>query len=329
MASIRKRNGRYHAQVRRRGYPQATRSFINLVAAKKWVKSVEVDMERNEFLPRVTMTVNELLLRYEAEEVPKQKGARHEFWRSSFLRKQIGHIHLRDLTPAFLATHRDRRLKNVKASTVSREFTTLSTAINTAIVEWAIPLANNPVSKVRVRNADIRRDRRLEAGEEGLMLKYAQPMLQRIIVLALETAMRRGEILKIKRSDINFSTQTLYIGDTKTATPRTIPLSEKAVKTLRAQIRALDDELGGVTPIREPLLFKMHLSEWQRQMERLWRDTGIANMKFHDLRHEAISRLFESGFNVMEVATISGHKCLQHLKRYTHIKPESLVARLG
>jgi integrase len=329
MASIRKRNGRYQAQVRRRGYSPASRTFTNLATANKWIKSVEVDLERGEFLPRVTMTVNELLLRYEAEEVPKQKGARHEFWRSSFLRKQIGHIHLRDLTPAFLATHRDRRLKTVKASTVSREFTTLSTAINTAIVEWAIPLPNNPVSKVRVRNADIRRDRRLGAGEEGLMLKHAQPMLQRVIVLALETAMRRGEILKIKRSDINFSTQTLYIGDTKTATPRTIPLSEKAVKTLREQMRALDDELDGVIPIQEPLLFQIHLSEWQRQMERLWRDTGIKNLKFHDLRHEAISRLFESGFNVMEVATISGHKCLQHLKRYTHIKPESLVARLG
>ena len=222
MASIRRRNGRYHAQVRRRGYPQATRSFTNLAAANKWVRTVEVDIERGEFLPRVTMTVNELLLRYESEEVPKQKGARHEFWRSSFLRKQIGHIHLRDLTPSFLASHRDRRLKTVKASTVSREFTTLSTAINTAIVEWAIPLANNPVSKVRVRNADIRRDRRLEAGEEGLMLKHTQPMLKRIIVLALETAMRRGEILKIQRSDINFNAKTLYIGDTKTATPRTI-----------------------------------------------------------------------------------------------------------
>ena len=68
-----------------------------------------MDLERGEYLPRVTMTVNELLLRYEAEEVPKQKGARHEYWRSSFLRKQIGHKHLRDLTPAFLATHRDRR----------------------------------------------------------------------------------------------------------------------------------------------------------------------------------------------------------------------------
>ena len=79
MASIRKRNGRYHAQVRRRGYPQATRSFTSREAANKWIKSVEVDLERGEYLPRVTMTVNEVLLRYEAEEVPKQKGARHEY----------------------------------------------------------------------------------------------------------------------------------------------------------------------------------------------------------------------------------------------------------
>ena len=234
MASIRKRNGRHHVQVRRRGYPQATRSFTSREAASKWIKSVEVDMERGEYLPRVTMTVNELLLRYEAEEVPKQKGARHEFWRSSFLRKQMGHIHLRDLTPAFLAAHRDKRLKTVKPSTVSREFTTLSTAINTAIIEWGIPLASNPVSKVRVRNADIRRDRRLEPGEEQLMLKHAQPMLRCIIILALETAMRRGEILKINKSDINFDDQTLYIGDTKTNVSRTTAFRSRRKSPQRA-----------------------------------------------------------------------------------------------
>ena len=79
MSSIRKRNGRYQAQVRRRGYSPTSRTFTNLAAANKWIKSVEVDLERGEFLPRVTMTVNELLLRYEAEEVPKQKGAKHEY----------------------------------------------------------------------------------------------------------------------------------------------------------------------------------------------------------------------------------------------------------
>ena len=79
MSSIRKRNGRYQAQVRRRGYSPTSRTFTNLATANKWIKSVEVDLERGDFLPRVTMTVNELLLRYEAEEVPKQKGARHEF----------------------------------------------------------------------------------------------------------------------------------------------------------------------------------------------------------------------------------------------------------
>ena len=87
--------------------------------------------------------------------------------------------------------------------------------------------------------------------------------------------------------------------------------------------------MGGVTPIREPLLFKMHLSEWQRQMERLWRDTGIENMKFHDLRHEATSRFFEKGLNPVEVATITGHKDTRILMRYTHLRAEDLVKKLG
>lgn len=329
MASIRKRNGRFQAQVRRRGYPPASRTFTSREAAKKWIKTVEVDMERGDFLPRVTMTVNELLLKYEAEEVPKQKGARHEYWRSSFLRKQIGHVHLTDLTPAFLASHRDRRLKTIKPSTVRREFTTLSTAINIAIIEWGIPLPSNPCSKVRIRNSNIKRDRRLKAGEEELMLKHAQPMLRRIIILALETAMRRGEILRIKKSDVNFHDQTLYIGDTKTDVPRTIPLSDRAVKVLTEQIRATEQGQSRVTPICEPVLFPIHLSEWQRQMERLWRNTGIVGMTFHDLRHEKISRMFEAGFNVMEVASVSGHLSLQNLKTYTHIRPRSLVARMG
>ena len=86
-------------------------------------------------------------------------------------------------------------------------------------------------------------------------------MLKRIIILALETAMRRGEILKIRKSNINFGNQTLLIPDTKTNTPRTIPLSDRAVKALTDQIRAVEKELGGVIPLREPVLFEMRLSE--------------------------------------------------------------------
>ena len=107
------------------------------------------------------------------------------------------------------------------------------------------------------------------------------------------------------------------------------PLSDRAVKALREQMKASEKKLGGVTPIREQVLFPIHLSEWQRQMECLWAETRIVGLTFHDLRHEATSRLFEKGLNPVEVATITGHKDTRMLMRYTHLRAEDLVKKLG
>ena len=107
------------------------------------------------------------------------------------------------------------------------------------------------------------------------------------------------------------------------------PLSDRAVKALREQMKASETKLGGVTPIREQVLFPIHLSEWQRQMECLWAETRIVGLTFHDLRHEATSRLFEKGLNPVEVATITGHKDTRMLMRYTHLRAEDLVKKLG
>ena len=94
-------------------------------------------------------------------------------------------------------------------------------------------------------------------------------------------------------------------------------------------MKASEKKLGGVTPIREQVLFPIHLSEWQRQMECLWAETKIVGLTFHDLRHEATSRLFEKGLNPVEVATITGHKDTRMLMRYTHLRAEDLVKKLG
>ena len=106
-------------------------------------------------------------------------------------------------------------------------------------------------------------------------------------------------------------------------------LSDRAVKALREQMKASEKKLGEVTPIREQVLFPIHLSEWQRQMECLWAETRIVGLTFHDLRHEATSRLFEKGLNPVEVATITGHKDTKMLMRYTHLRAEDLVGGLG
>jgi integrase len=143
--------------------------------------------------------------------------------------------------------------------------------------------------------------------------------------VAIETAMRQGEIYSIRKSGINAQNQTLRIPETKTDKPRTIPLSTRALKALTEQMRAS----GNVVQMVDRPIFEVNRwTEWNR-FTRLKEQCGIEDLRFHDLRHEATSRLFERGFNVMEVASITGHENLKHLKRYTHIKPESLVARLG
>ena len=168
------------------------------------------------------------------------------------------------------------------------------------------------------------RDRRLESGEEEQLLSSFGE-LRRIIILALETGMRRGEILNIKRSHIDFVRQTLLIPLTKTDTPRTIPLSSKAIAVLREQLRGSEKVISiGVTT-----LFSYTARGLSGAFLRLSRRHKIENLHFHDLRHEATSRFFEKGLNPVEVATITGHKDTRMLMRYTHLRAEDLVKRLG
>lgn len=129
--------------------------------------------------------------------------------------------------------------------------------------------------------------------------------------------MRRGEIVAMRWEDIDFETQTLHIPITKTGDSRDIPLSDKAVEI----IRDLPSDNPRVFPISANVL---HLA-W----ERLKRRVGIDDLHFHDLRHEAISRFFERGLSMPEVALISGHRDGRMLFRYTHLRAEDVGARLN
>ena len=328
MATIRKRQGRYQAQVRRKGQPLVTRTFASKESAKKWIKAVETDMERGEFKPRLDMTVGQLIKRYQTDVIPKQKAHQSALVRCRRLRRELGKINLSDLSPAHLASYRDERLKTIKPSTLKRELSILSSAINTAIIDWGIPIPTNPVSMTRIPKHHGSRDRRLKDGEEEKLLGIAKPVYQRAIIIAVETAVRRGELLNIRKSHINFANQTLHIPQTKTDTPRTIPLSTRAIKALRDQIKSISDA-NVVQMERDSKLFSMSSPMFRHEIHRYRVKLDMEDWRFHDLRHEATSRLFEKGLNTMEVASITGHEDLRMLKRYTHIKPESLVARLG
>jgi integrase len=222
MAMIRKRGSRYNVQIRNEGYPSITKIFTSISVARKWTKSVEADMERRIHveIPDQT-TVGELLKRYQKQILLSHKGQQVEAYRLGTLKKHLGALRLIHLTPKEVASYRDLRLQEVSPSSLKRELTILSCVLTVASRDWGISISQNPVKMISLPKADKPRTRRLEAGEKERLLQGANPDLNRIISLALETGMRRGEILSIKKSHIDFNKSVLFIPSTKTDQPRT------------------------------------------------------------------------------------------------------------
>ena len=240
--------------------------------ARKWTKATEADMERrlSVSVPS-TLTVGDLLERYEFEVIPTHKGNRREIYKSRTLRKNFSKIRLCDLSPSDVRQYRDIRLKTISPATLRRELAVLSSAINHASKEWEIFVSTNPVTAISVPRTANARSRRLETDEQNRLLSASNGELRRITIIALETGMRRGEILQIRRSHIDFTLQTLLIPLTKTDTPRTIPLSSRAVVSLREQISIS----GNIAPIRETPLFSLLPDSLSQAFRRLCRRLDI------------------------------------------------------
>lgn len=211
-----------------------------------------------------------------------------------------------------------------------RELGLLRTVLETARREWDIPLLENPDANVRKPKAAAGRSRRLRADELTALLAACAEgrtdWLEPGIRLAIETGMRRGEILNMRAADLDLGNSLLTIPETKTDIPRTIPLSDNAALILH---HLLDNHTAGMDGRLFPVTANAFRLAWERCKRRASKTKpGIADLRFHDLRHEAVSRFFELGLNVPEVAAISGHKDPRMLFRYTHLKPTDIVAKL-
>jgi len=329
MATIRKLRGRWQAQVRRRGVPPRAKSFDTKTEALRWASDLESEANRSGWVADTRAaektTLRELLTRYCAEVTPGKRGAVSEASRiNSILRCPISHRTLAKLTSADVATYRDERLKSVASATVVRELNTISHAIEVATREWGLWLPRNPVKLVRRPPVPRGRTRRLKEGEEEALLSACDrgrtALLKPLIVLAIETGMRRGELLDLRWEHVDLKRCVAHLPLTKNGDSRDVPLSRRAVETLR-QLRADDPKSERVFPMTGNAV--------RLAFEHLRVRAEMSDFHFHDLRHEAISRLFEKGLNIAEVSAISGHREMKMLQRYVHLRAVDLVARLG
>lgn len=338
MASIRKRGPyQYQAEVRRKGYPPQRRTFETKAGAEVWARDTETQMDKGTWEDRTEAeqtTLEEALERYLREVTPTKKSAEQETYRIRQLQRgELAQRPLARVRGVDIAGFRDARLKDVAPSTVRLDLALLSNLFTIARREWSIAGIGNPVSDVRFPSPHKGRDRRLVPGEEERILRAAErsdkPWIKPLIQLALETAMRRGELLSLTWSRLDLENRVAHLPETKNGEARSVPLSEKATQILRSLPRSLDNRVI-------PLSANAARIAWSRTLERANREgkkeelTPIEDLRFHDLRHEATSRFFErTDLGMMEIATITGHKDLRMLKRYTHLRAGDLAQKLG
>ncbi len=334
MASITARKDRdsliigWQVRVRKKGYPLQVKTFDKKAQAQTWARQVETEMDRGIWQDRgeaERTTVNDLLDRYAREILPTKRGdAGKVMPHIRALKAGLGEKSLAALSARDVAEYRDARLSTgLKTQTARHDLALLSRAIKQGMMEWGIALpAGNPVLNVRMPAPSKPRDRRLASGEEERMLAALadceNPYMRPLMLFALETAARLGELLDLRWENIDFSRKTAVFYDTKNGDDRTAPLSSAAIAVLHSLPR---DLAGRAFPISESAVEQ----GWRRARKR----AAIEDLHFHDLRHEATSRLFEKGLNPMQVAAITGHKTLQMLKRYTHLRAEDLAKLLG
>lgn len=322
MATIRKKGTGWHVQVRKKGHATITKTFSIKSDADKWATIVESEIERGVFVDRSeaeATTLNEALGRYAVEVSSlKKTHIKEKSIIKSWQGSKLANRSLASIRQTDVAKWRDARLTEVGAATVRNEMALLSHLFTIAIKEWGMGLTN-PVLSVR-KPAPVRaRDRRLTDEELKKIIDASESReLPAVIKLLTETAMRRGELSKLRWEHIDFKNRTARLLDTKNGEDRMIPLSTRAKAALAALPRMIDGRVFEMTP-----------DAITKAFSRACRRAGIENARIHDLRHEAVSRLFEKELDVMEVASVSGHKTLSQLKRYTHLKAANLAKKLG
>jgi integrase len=326
VATIRKRNGQWQVQVRRRGFDPVSKTFTTRQDATGWARQIEAEMDRYVYVPRKaaeSVTVKALTDRYLKEVAPQKRSYRAMRYDLLALGHHFRHRTLATLTPVDVAAFRDARLASGCAgATVRKQLNLLARVIDTADREWAVHAATNAARAISQPKVEPGRNRRLTFVEEGRLLDACRASratnLEGIVVLALETAMRLGELLALEWKHIKLDDRTAYLPATKNGHPRTVPLSRRAVETLKS-LGCRGARVFGNW--RNVLSFE---HTWHRAVLR----SDLKDLRFHDLRHEATTRLFERGLNPMQVAAITGHKTLQMLKRYTHLRAEDLARLL-
>ncbi|RTY66374.1 site-specific integrase [Pseudomonas veronii] len=369
MATIRKKGPyQWHAQIRRKGWPQQTRTFNTQAEAKAWATMIEREMDAGVFVSRneaESTSFAKALDMYAEQVTSKKRSSDSELSRIQALQRHpLALRPLASIRGADMASYRDQRLaEGLAAATVRRELALISHVFTIARKEWRMESLSNPVELIRQPSVDDARDRRILSAdvwmlrdnelvcehldELEMICRYARSAeLPQIIQFAVETGMRRSEITSLLRANVDLEKRTAILPLTKNGSARGVPLSSRAVEIVKCQpkredglvfrsrpdtiTKAFNDAAvhGRQAYVKGLTLKPQREGLPQDKIDQLIdSDPFLIDLRFHDLRHEATSRLAEI-FPLHELTKITGHQDTRMLMRYYHPRPEDLAKKL-
>lgn len=332
MATIRKRGGKIQVQIRRLNFPTQSKSFTSTAAAKAWARRIETSMDDGSWVDTretrsvlINGIVEQLILSYERFNLPVAGP------KLSSLKQIEDHfqgVSIHDLTVEDVLLFAAARRSKVSASTLQKQMYYFRQAVNNSRIkarEDVVQIAIDELIKKKIILSSVWRDRRLEPGEyDRLMDAAGDHWVGHAIDIALESGMRQGEIHALKMSDIDFDKGVIKI-------LRKDPRAEGGKKLCKVPllkgVREAVLRTQNVVGRSDTLFTVKHSASISDKFARLTTKLGIKDLTFHDLRHEAISRMFERGMTVEQVRAVSGHTSLDQLSRYVNLKPEDIAAK--
>lgn len=385
MAYIQNRSGKYLVQIKRQGFPVQHKTFQTKIDAERWARAVEREMDMGAFInrkPAESTTFAKAAERYELEILPTKRGKAQDESRLRGLVAWFGPYSLASIDSYLISKYVAGRAKAASPQTVVHDINLLKRIFTACVQKWKIALPGGiptlTVERPKLRNE---RNRRLEAGEEALLMaalaesgsKHPNPWMLPLATLAVETAGRQSELLSLRWDEVDLRRATARLRgvdgrETKNSDPyRDVPLTPRAVAALSALPRAISGRVFPLTGNAVKLSWRRAVDRARRThlhgllRERLHAegidadaelralvfkkrkpqartlalladiekiDKTLVDLHFHDLRHEATSRLAEV-LQMHELMKVTGHKSSKMLARYYHPRAEDLAAKLA
>ena len=325
---IRKMRKKWQCLVRLKGV-SITQSVFNKSDARNWGKKTETEILNGTYLKDlklVQMRLKDLLQLYLEKALHKSKRPQILKYDVEMLRRQpLARLTLVQLSPVKIAEFRDERLKAGKSTSTVRSYMKLiSRAITVGQKEMGIPLSQNPFNLVEKPKAAPARERTLTDIELKRLFAECKKdrkfyFLAAFAETAYLTLCRRGELLNLKSSNVDWMHSTAHIAETKTDKPRTIGLSPRVIEILKGLPKSFD---GTFFPVRS-------ISAFEKSFRSAVRAAGIKDFRLHDLRHCGARHLIEDkNFSTMELMEQGGWTSGAMAKRYANISPKHLAAKL-